>query len=181
MAYSTCPGQDRRFWRPEDIFEAPCPECSRQLEFWKDDVRVFCPGCGAPAVNPRFDPGCARWCAYAVECLGQLARADAGAEVVKQRIEASLRAQAGAGDERIRHAVAVADCAYQLAADQGVNTMLVVAAALVGAVNPERARQALESAVSDSTTVAAVESVLNDPASAEARIIRRARDLVNIG
>ena len=39
MGTVQCPGQDMRFWKPEDIFEAPCPHCGARMEFWKDDVR----------------------------------------------------------------------------------------------------------------------------------------------
>ncbi|MEW6547448.1 MAG: hypothetical protein AB1446_11145 [Bacillota bacterium] len=69
-----CPGQDRRFWMPADIFEHPCPHCGNTLEFWKDDISVCCPRCGSRVFNPRFDPGCAAWCAYAQQCLGEIAR-----------------------------------------------------------------------------------------------------------
>ena len=70
MGTMQCPGQDKRFWKPEDIFEAPCPHCGARMEFWKDDVRRQCKGCGEMAPNPRLDLGCASWCKYADKCLG---------------------------------------------------------------------------------------------------------------
>jgi hypothetical protein len=70
MSGAQCPGQDKRFWKPEDIFEAPCPHCGARMEFWKDDVRRRCEGCGEMAPNPRLDLGCAAWCKYADKCLG---------------------------------------------------------------------------------------------------------------
>ena len=30
-----CPGQDTRFWKPGDIFEAPCPKCGGRSNFSK--------------------------------------------------------------------------------------------------------------------------------------------------
>lgn len=39
-----CPGQDRRYWKPGDIFDVECPQCGNGVEFFKDEVidtRVF--------------------------------------------------------------------------------------------------------------------------------------------
>ncbi|MBU0670686.1 hypothetical protein KKF29_00850 [Patescibacteria group bacterium] len=69
-----CPGQDTRFWKPEDIFERDCPRCKAKIEFWKDDVSRRCPGCKQKIANPTFDLGCAKWCQYAKECLGDAAK-----------------------------------------------------------------------------------------------------------
>lgn len=66
-----CPGQDQRFWKPEDIFEKPCPTCGKMVEFWKDDPRRKCPHCHALLVNPKLDFGCAAWCPQAKQCLGE--------------------------------------------------------------------------------------------------------------
>ena len=65
-----CPGQDQRFWKPKDIFEINCPDCSTPIEFWKDDPQVKCPGCKKMITNPRLDISCAKWCKYAKECVG---------------------------------------------------------------------------------------------------------------
>ena len=70
MGTVRCPGQDTRFWKPDDIFEAPCPHCGGGVEFWKDDAVRKCKGCGQPVRNPRLDLGCAQWCKFAGECLG---------------------------------------------------------------------------------------------------------------
>jgi hypothetical protein len=64
-----CPGQDTRFWRPGDIFDARCPACGMTVEFFKDEVRRRC-HCGQMVMNPRLDLGCAAWCPYADKCLG---------------------------------------------------------------------------------------------------------------
>lgn len=69
-----CPGQDTRFWKPSDVFEHPCPHCGHVLEFWRDDIALRCRQCGNRVFNPRFDPGCAAWCAYAEQCVGEIAR-----------------------------------------------------------------------------------------------------------
>jgi hypothetical protein len=49
MNIGRCPGQDR-------------------IEYFKDDQRRKCPGCGVVVENPRFDNGCAAWCAAAENC-----------------------------------------------------------------------------------------------------------------
>ena len=64
-----CPGQDQRFWKPEDIFEVPCPSCGKPVEFFKDDWSRACRSCGTRFRNPRIDIGCAEWCRYAKQCI----------------------------------------------------------------------------------------------------------------
>ena len=67
-----CPGQDTRYWKPGDIFEAPCPHCGRPVEFFKDESTRRCRNCKQLATNPRMDFGCAAYCKYAEQCLGEL-------------------------------------------------------------------------------------------------------------
>lgn len=69
-----CPGQDMRYWKPEDICEEPCSHCGGPIEFFKDDLRRRCPHCGQFTANPRNDMSCAAWCKHAKECLEQLGR-----------------------------------------------------------------------------------------------------------
>jgi len=65
-----CPGQDNRYWKPEDIFEVRCPGCGQLVEFFKDEPRVKCRKCGYMVANPKINPGCAKWCQYADLCTG---------------------------------------------------------------------------------------------------------------
>ncbi|MFC1849848.1 hypothetical protein ACFL27_06530 [candidate division CSSED10-310 bacterium] len=65
-----CPGQDRRYWQPHDIFEVPCPECGQAVEFFKDDLTRQCSHCDHRLFNPRMDFGCASHCQAADQCLG---------------------------------------------------------------------------------------------------------------
>jgi len=66
----TCPGQNRRFWKADDITELSCPACGAAIELWKDDSKRKCPRCGTLVVNPKIDIGCARWCSFADQCVG---------------------------------------------------------------------------------------------------------------
>src|SRR5450759_5202892 len=68
MNIARCPGQDRINWTAEDIFDLLCPSCGTAIEYFKDDQCRKCPGCGAVVQNPRFDNGCAAWCAAAESC-----------------------------------------------------------------------------------------------------------------
>ena len=65
-----CPGQDQRFWKPEDIFEVACPGCEKKIEFFKDEPQLKCKNCERMVLNPKLNPGCTKWCKYAKECLG---------------------------------------------------------------------------------------------------------------
>jgi ribosomal protein S27E len=72
MADVKCPGQDTRYWKRGDIFNVPCPDCGREVEFFKDDVRRDCPSCGRTIVNPKLDLACAEWCQHAEKCVAEL-------------------------------------------------------------------------------------------------------------
>ena len=67
-----CPGQDTRYWRGDDIFEAKCPKCGAEVEFFKDDTTRPCPACGHRFLNPGMDFGCAAYCPHAAQCIGNL-------------------------------------------------------------------------------------------------------------
>ncbi len=65
-----CPGQDLKFFDPDDVFDIACPECSCSVEFFRNDFKRECPECGTIIYNQKFDIGCAKWCPRAEECLG---------------------------------------------------------------------------------------------------------------
>jgi len=65
-----CPGQDRRFWKEDAVFEVPCPRCERPVELFKDETAGRCPHCGHRFRNPKASFDCAQWCAHAEACLG---------------------------------------------------------------------------------------------------------------
>jgi hypothetical protein len=44
-----CPGQDRRHWKTEDIFDVSCPRCGKKIEFLKTMS-----GDGANPVEPKL-------------------------------------------------------------------------------------------------------------------------------
>ena len=75
MEQMKCPGQDTRFWKPDDIFVAECPKCGAEIEFFKDDARRRCAWCGHMFYNPKIELGCAEWCQYAEKCVPDLVKA----------------------------------------------------------------------------------------------------------
>ena len=84
MEQMKCPGQDTRFWKPDDIFVAECPKCGAEIEFFKDDARRRCAWCGHMFYNPKIELGCAEWCQYAEKCVPDLVRAKKAAQNFKE-------------------------------------------------------------------------------------------------
>ena len=129
-----CPGQDTRFWRPEDIFEVSCPQCGKKVEFFKDEVRRRC-RCGHEIVNPRVGFGCASWCPYAEQCVGTLpeeAKANRNGEEresLKNRIGLEMKKYFGTDFKRVKHALKVARYAEALLKAEGGDPLVVLAAA----------------------------------------------------
>ena len=65
-----CPGQDTRYWKPDDVFDVPCPACGIQVEFFRTDTMRQCSNCHYRFRNPRLALGCAQWCPHAALCWG---------------------------------------------------------------------------------------------------------------
>ena len=125
-----CPGQDLRFWKPQDIFEVPCPECGAAVEFWKDEPWRKCRGCGGRVANPRFDLGCAAWCRFAEQCLGRETIAAMRRSLAKAVIEA-MKEVFGDDRRRIAHALEVLGHAEDILAEEGGDPLVVQAAAIL--------------------------------------------------
>jgi endogenous inhibitor of DNA gyrase (YacG/DUF329 family) len=68
MIEQRCPGQDQRYWTPEDIYDVPCPFCGTEIEFWKDEPVRHCPSCSKAVRNPKIDTGCVDWCKHGSKC-----------------------------------------------------------------------------------------------------------------
>ena len=105
-----CPGQDLRYWKPEDILDVSCPQCGRKIQFFKDDVRRRCKSCGVQITNPKIDFGCAEWCHYAQQCVGDLPVGikEKKREFFRDRIALEMRKVFGRGSKRINHARGIA-------------------------------------------------------------------------
>ncbi|MGQ9694050.1 MAG: HD domain-containing protein [Thermodesulfobacteriota bacterium] len=126
-----CPGQDSRFWKPEAIFEVPCPRCGHPLEFFKDEPTRRCKKCGHKTVNPRMDFGCAAYCKYAEQCLGDLPPELLAQrqELLKDRVAIEMKRYFNKDFKRIGHATKVARYAEQIVKEEKGDPAIVLSAA----------------------------------------------------
>jgi len=126
-----CPGQDSRFWKPGDIFETRCPECGAEVEFFKDDTARRCPHCGHRFVNPKMDFGCAAYCPYAEQCLGDMPAELAAQreELFKDRVAVAMKRYFKKDFRRIGHAGRVARYAEEIGKEEKGNLGLILTTA----------------------------------------------------
>jgi len=141
-----CPGQDKRFWTQDDIFEIPCGQCGESIEFFKTDGYLRCPKCHAQVSNPKVTLGCAQWCAYAKECLGFVPEKRPDSEVpgessVRDRIIHAMRTEFGDDERRINHALLVLQFSEALLRDESASPRIVVAAALLHDIGIQEAER----------------------------------------
>ena len=124
-----CPGQDQRFWKPEDIFEVRCPGCNKSVEFFKDEPKLKCRNCGQAVVNPKIDLGCAQWCQYAEQCLSVSVKNEAS--VMQEKLIGQMANVFGSDQKRIDHARAVLNYAEQILSAEGGDPLVIKAAAIL--------------------------------------------------
>lgn len=130
-----CPGQDRRYWKPDAVYEVPCPECGSSVELFKDEGFGRCRQCGHRFLNPGADFGCAAWCALAPQCVGfappHAPAAGSAETALGARLFAVIREELGedaAAMGRVRTAFRYAK---QLVQQEGGDPRVVVATALL--------------------------------------------------
>jgi HD superfamily phosphodiesterase len=145
-----CPGQDSRFWEPGAIFEAQCPNCGQAVEFFKDESSRKCKKCGHKFVNPKMDFGCASYCKFAEQCLGDLppellAKRE---DLLRDRVAVEMKKYFGRDFKRIGHAMKVARYAEQIVKEERGDPGIVLAAAYLHDIGIREAeRQYKSSAV----------------------------------
>lgn len=141
-----CPGQDSRFWEPGAIFESQCPNCGHSVEFFKDESSRKCKNCGHKFVNPKMDFGCASYCKFAEQCLGDLppellAKRE---DLLRDRVALEMKKYFGKDFKRIAHAMKVARYAEQIVKEERGQPAVVLAAAYlhdIGIREAERLHQ----------------------------------------
>jgi len=126
-----CPGQDTMYWKPGAIFEVKCPECSEEVEFFKDDTTRKCPNCGYRFINPEMDFGCAAYCQFAEQCIGDLppellAQKE---DLLKDRVAIEMKRYFKTDFKRISHASRVARYAERIAKAESPGSIAVVLSA----------------------------------------------------
>jgi len=134
-----CPGQDRRFWKPEDIFEMECTGCGHTIEFFKDEPQLKCRKCGQMVANPKINLGCAEWCQYGEQCLG--ISSTKRASYVRDKLIYEMKKVFGKDQKRIEHALKVLDYAEQIQAVEGGDPLVVKAAAILHDIGIQEAER----------------------------------------
>lgn len=147
-----CPGQDSRSWGPEAIFEAKCPSCGASIEFFKDESSRKCRKCGHKAMNPKMNFGCATYCRFAEQCLGELSpellakRSD----MLKDRVAAEVKRQLGKDFKRIGRTLKTVEYAGMIRRDEDADPAIITLAAylstLVDASSDADSGEALKTA-----------------------------------
>lgn len=142
-----CPGQDTRYWKPEDIFETACPACGKALEFFKDDSSRKCKSCGTKVLNPNIDFGCATYCKFADQCLKELPPEILAQRknIFKDKVACEVHRYLGADQKRINHAEKVALYAGQLLAQEKGDLAVVMAAAYLHDIGIKAAEEKYQS------------------------------------
>ena len=181
-----CPGQDMQFWKPGDIFEVECPRCGRTVEFFKDDTARRCVHCGHRFANPKMDFGCAAYCPYADQCIGDLPPEVAAQQenLLKDKVAVAVKQYFGRDFRRIGHASRVARFAEQIARSENANLAVVLTTAFlldVDHAGPEHA-QGQDTGAGNGKGTAVARAILDrvharqDMADAVCDLIQRVRD-----
>ena len=137
-----CPGQDQRYWKPEDIFEVDCSYCGNSIEFFKDEPKLKCRQCGHIVINPKIDLGCAEWCQYAEQCLGVTVKS---LIIIRDKLIGEMKKVFGDDQKRIKHALSVLDYAEQIQAVEGGDPLIVKAAAILHDIGIHEAERKYQS------------------------------------
>jgi len=133
-----CPGQDQRYWKPDDIFEVNCTHCGNPIEFFKDEPKLKCRQCRHVVINPKIDLGCAEWCQYAEQCLGVTVN---NLTVVRDKLIQKMTDLFDQDQRRIDHALAVLDYAERIQAKEGGDPLVVKASAILHDIGIQEAER----------------------------------------
>ena len=142
-----CPGQDSRYWDGAAVFEAKCPECGSEVEFFKDDSTRKCRKCGHKVLNPKIDFGCASYCPYAEQCLGSippelLAKKK---DLLAERLPIEMKLYFESDFRRIGHATRVARHAEKICKNEQAHPIVVMAAAYLHDIGIKEAERKYDS------------------------------------
>lgn len=145
-----CPGQDTQYWKPGAIYEVKCPECHKQVEFFKDDTSRKCPSCGHRFVNPKMDFGCAAYCPYAEQCLGTLPdeakdiRASMKSSMFKEKVAIEVKKHLKQDFKRIGRVMRTARYAEEIGKQEDADLSVLIPAACLVEVEKEKAMEILK-------------------------------------
>ncbi len=146
-----CPGQDIMYWKPGAVFDVKCPECGKDVEFFKDDTTRKCPNCGQKFINPKMDFGCAAYCQYAAQCMGDLPEEykDQREDMLKDRLAVEMKRYFKKDFKRIGHVMRVARYAERIGKNEGGDLAVILAAAYLHDIDIYEAAGAKASAAAE--------------------------------
>jgi Predicted HD superfamily hydrolase len=142
-----CPGQDTRYWSADAVFEVTCPTCGNAEEFFKDEPTRRCKKCGGKLVNPHMNFGCAAYCKFAKECLGDLPPELVAQrkELLKDRVAIEMKAYFQKDFKRIGHATKVARYAEKMVKEEKGDPAVVLSAAYLHDIGIKEAERKYQS------------------------------------
>ena len=142
-----CPGQDSRYWKPGAIIEARCPKCGSEVEFFKDDTTQRCGKCGHKFLNPSLDFGCASYCQYAEQCIGNLSPELIAEkeDLLKDRVAIEMKRYFKNDFKRIGHASRVARYAEKIGKEERGNLAVILTAAYLHDIGIKEAERKYQS------------------------------------
>jgi len=143
-----CPGQDTQYWKADAVYEVPCPECGKPVEFFKDEPTRKCRSCGHKVVNPKLDFGCASYCPFAEQCIGELppeliAEKE---DLLKDRVGIEMRHYFKGEFMLASHATRAAKYAEKLVTEEGGNPAVAISAAYLNGIGIKEAEKKHKSA-----------------------------------
>ena len=146
-----CPGQDIKYWKPGTIFDVKCPNCGKDVKFFKDNTTRKCSHCGYKFINPKMDFGCATYCPYASQCVGDIIKEYKAQreDTLKERIAVEMRKYFKEDFKRITHSIQVAQYAEKIGKNEGGNLAVILAAAYMYDIGIHEAAQAKTSAAAE--------------------------------
>jgi len=146
-----CPGQDSQYWKPGAVFEVKCPKCGNEVEFFKDDPTRKCRKCGHRFLNPDLDFGCASYCKYADQCIGNLppellAQKE---DLLKDRVAIEMKRYLKQDFKRIGHASRMARYAEQIGREESGNLAVILCAAYLYDIGIKAAEEKHQSSAAE--------------------------------
>jgi hypothetical protein len=113
------------------VYDVACAKCGNSIEFFKDEPTRRCKKCGHKMVNPKMDFGCASYCKYAEQCLGDLPPELIAQkkDLLKDRVAIEMKHFFKPDFKRIGHATKVARHAEQIAKEEKGDVAIVLTAA----------------------------------------------------
>jgi hypothetical protein len=114
------------------------------VEFFKDDTMRKCEHCGHKFPNPKMDFGCAAYCKYAEQCIGDLPPELIAQQqdLLKDRVAVEMKKYFGRDFRRIGHASRVAHFAEKIGKAEEADMAIVLISAYLHDIGiPEAERK----------------------------------------